>query len=97
MSEYFFDFNIDKNILLKEERGISFDDIISLIENGKLLKILRHSNQEKYPNQFIYEIDVDGYVYVVPFVLDGKKIFLKTIYPSRKATKNFKENYNGKK
>ena len=67
-------------------RGISFEQIIALIESGKLIQVLEHPDREKYPNQFLYEIDGDGYVHVVPVVKDGRTLVLKTIYPSRKAT-----------
>lgn len=49
--------------------------------------MLDHPNAEKYPNQLLYEVDVDGYVHVVPVVREGRILFLKTIYPSRKATR----------
>ena len=90
MADYNFDFDAEKNTLLKEERGIGFEEIIALIESGKLLSVLAHPNAKKYPHQFIYEVDVDGYVYVVPFVKTSTGIFLKTIHPSRKATKKHK-------
>jgi len=61
-----------------------------LIEAGKLLKILEHPNQAKYPGQLIYEVDVDGYVHVVPVTPKGSKLFLETIYSSRKATRKGK-------
>jgi uncharacterized DUF497 family protein len=83
--EYFFD--AEKNSLLKEKRGISFEEMILLIEEGHLIKVMKHPNSKKYPQQEFYVIDVDGYAYLVPFVREGNKIFLKTIFPSRKATK----------
>jgi hypothetical protein len=49
--------------------------------------VIEHPDREKYPNQLLYEVDVDGYVYVVPVVREGRTLFLKTIYPSRKATR----------
>ena len=69
-----------------QERGISFEQIIALIESGKLIQVLEHPDKKKYPNQLLYEVDVDGYVHVVPVVKEGRTLFLKTIYPSRKAT-----------
>jgi len=82
--EYYFD--PEKNAFLKEKRGISFEEIILLIEEGYLLKVMKHPNFVKYPHQEFYVIDVEGYAYLVPFVRDGNKIYLKTIFPSRKAT-----------
>ena len=95
--EYYFD--PSKNALLKEKRGISFEEIILLIEEENLIGILKHPNQMKYPNQHFYIVDVEGYAYLVPFIREGNKIFLKTIFPSRKATKEFlgkKGDENGK-
>jgi hypothetical protein len=79
-------FDPEKNAWLMRERGISFEQIIALIESGKLIQVLEHSNKQRYPGQLLYEVDVDGYVYVVPVVREGRTLFLKTIYPSRKAT-----------
>jgi hypothetical protein len=84
-----FDFSLEKNLKLKEERGISFEEIISLIHNGNLLDVIEHPNKEKYGYQKIYVVNVGGYVYLVPFVKEGNKFFLKTIFPSRKATKDY--------
>ena len=85
-------FDPEKNTWLIRERGISFEQIIALIEDGKLVHVLEHPDKVRYPSQLLYEVDVDGYVYVVPVVKTGKTLFLKTIYPSRKATrKNKKE------
>ncbi len=59
------------------------------MQQGQLLGDVKHPNSEKYPGQRIYVIDVDGYVYLVPYVEDRKEIFLKTVIPSRKATKQY--------
>jgi hypothetical protein len=84
-------FNPDKNSWLIRERGIGFEQIIALIDAGKLLRVLTHPNQMKYRDQLLYEVDADGYVYGVPVVATGSTLFLKTIYPSRKATKDVKK------
>ncbi len=86
---YEFEFDVGKNQKLKEERGISFEEIILLIEEGNLLDVVEHPNKLKYPHQQFYVLDVNDYVYLVPFVREGNKIFLKTICPSRKATKEY--------
>jgi hypothetical protein len=86
---YYFEFNFEKNLNLLKERGISFDQIIALIGEGCLLDVIDHPNLERYPNQKIFVVDVDGYCYLVPYVENGKEIFLKTIIPSRKATKEY--------
>lgn len=85
----YYDWNEAKNDKLKTERDLCFEDIVVAISEGKLLDILVHSNPTKYPNQRIYVVELIGYVHLVPFVEDDIKIFLKTIYPSRKLTKHY--------
>jgi uncharacterized DUF497 family protein len=87
----YYSWNNDKNEKLKKERGVSFEDVIYYIENEKLRAILKHKNQERYPGQKIYVVEVNNYVYLLPFVETEKEIFLKTIIPSRKATKKYLE------
>lgn len=84
-----FDWNLDKNELLKKTRGFGFKDIIFYIENGFVIKDAEHTNKEKYPNQRIYYININDYIYQVPYVVNRKNnsIFLKTIIPTRKWTK----------
>ena len=77
----------DKNQQLILERGISFEDIVFFIQQGALLDDLKHPNTDKYPNQRMFVIDINGYAYLVPYVESKKEIFLKTVIPSRKATK----------
>lgn len=85
-----FDWNLEKNRQLAERRGISFERVISAIERGGLVDVLEHPNRKKYPGQMIYVVDVDRYLYLVPFVIaeDGTR-FLKTIIPSRKAMRDY--------
>ncbi len=83
----YFDWNNEKNELLKRERNISFEEVILAIENERLLAIFAHPNLKKYPSQQIYVVEIDNYAYIVPFVETGETIFLKTIIPSRKMTK----------
>lgn len=85
----YFSWNEEKNELLKNEREISFEDIVLFIEIGFLLDVLEHPNQGKYKGQKMFVVQIDDYVYLVPFVEDDKEIFLKTIIPSRKATKKY--------
>lgn len=96
MEEIEFEFNAEKNKLLKEQRGISFEEIIFYINNGHLLDVIQHDNTEKYAGQKFYVVDVDGYVYLVPFVRMKNKIMLKTIFPSRKHTKQYLVKRGGK-
>ena len=74
---------------MKEERQISFEDVVFYIEQGFLLDVLEHPNQEKYQGQKIFVVEIDEYAYLVPFVEDEREIFLKTIIPSRKATRKY--------
>ena len=84
-----FDWNNEKNIMLKRDRNISFERIIIAIEQDSLLDILEHQNKEKYPNQLLLLVEIDRYVYVVPCVLENDVCFLKTIFPSRKYTAKY--------
>ena len=79
-----FDWNNQKNEELKKSRKISFEEIVFLISQGHVLEVLEHPSPQKYSNQKLYVIAVKGYAYVVPFVDEGNKRFLKTIFPSRK-------------
>ncbi len=84
-----FNWNHEKNEILKQERDISFEEIVFCIENGFLIDIIEHPNQEKYRGQKIYAVNFNEYVYLVPFAESEDEIFLKTVYPSRKYTKNY--------
>ena len=79
----------EKNELLKRGRGVSFEDVVYHINNGDLLARLDHPNRAKYPHQQVFVICIDAYVYIVPFVQDDDKFFLKTIIPSRKLTRDY--------
>jgi len=85
-----YNWSSDKNQLLIKERGISFERIVFEIGSGNELDVLEHPNQQKYPGQKILMVQVDDYVYAVPFVESDTEIFLKTIIPSRKATKQYR-------
>lgn len=82
-----YSWNPEKNDKLIVERGISFEEIVLNIELGHEIEIYDHPNQEKYHGQKISAVIVEDYVYLVPFVESKDGIFLKTIIPSRKATK----------
>lgn len=81
-------FNEEKNQLLKVTRGVSFEDVQNAIETEDLIDDLTHSSK-RYPRQRVYVVNIKGYVYAVPYVINEEKqeIFLKTIYPSRRLTK----------
>ena len=86
-----FAWNLEKNALLISERGISFERMVYHIENDGVLDIIKHPNASKYPNQKMFIVNVMNYAYLVPFVENESEIFLKTIIPSRKATKKYLE------
>lgn len=79
----------EKNELLRAERGISFEAIVVSVEAGGLLDILAHPNPAKYPKQRVLVVACDNYAYLVPFVEETDCFFLKTVIPSRKATKQY--------
>ena len=85
----YFLWNEEKNELLRTERDISFEEIVLYIEKGYLLDILEHPSPEKYPGQKVFVVQVEEYAYLVPFVESENEVFLKTIIPSRKATKKY--------
>lgn len=83
--------NAEKNQLLMSERGVSFEDVVFALQSGKLLDDGSHPNNEKYPNQRLFVVQIDDYAWLVPYVESDIEIFLKTIIPSRKATKKYVE------
>lgn len=92
-----FEWSKTKNEWLKNERGISFEEIVTALNEGKIVITYNHSNQKKYPGQRVFVLEIDDYAFLVPFVEDEEKIFLKTIFRSRKATKRFLRTKNGGK
>jgi uncharacterized DUF497 family protein len=85
----YINWNTEKSRLLKEARGICFEDVVFHMEKGALLDDYSHPNQQKYGGQRIMIIGVDNYAYLVPYVEDENEIFLKTIIPSRTATEKY--------
>jgi uncharacterized DUF497 family protein len=79
----------EKNEWLKENRGVSFEQVVILMERGDILETIEHPNQNKYPGQRIAALKIDDYAYLVPYVQESEGIFLKTIIPSRKATNKY--------
>ncbi len=74
---------------MKRERGVSFEEVLVQIANGEILDILEHPNPDKYPNQQIFIIRIEDYAYLAPFIESKDEIFLITIIPSRKATRDY--------
>lgn len=85
----YFAWNPDKNEWLKQTRRISFEEVVFHIENDDLLDVVAHFNPAKYPNQQIFVVQIEQYVYLVPFVESDTELFLKTVIPSRKATHHY--------
>lgn len=81
--------NAEKNQSLMSRRGISFEDVVFALQSGGLLDDLVHPNKEKYPNQRMFVVRIDDYAWLVPYVENDAEFFLKTVIPSRKATKQY--------
>ena len=87
MSEpLYFNWSDDKNKLLKEKRGVSFDEVVLNILSGCVLDVIDNPN---YPGQRKYVIHMRNYVWIVPFIQEDSNVFLKTVYPDRKATRDY--------
>ena len=84
-----FNWNSDKNRTLIEERRISFEEVVYAIQSGGLLDDMSHPNQERYAHQRIFVVRMNDYAYLIPYIENDNEIFLKTIVPSRKATKQY--------
>jgi len=80
----------EKNQKLKRERGISFEAIIEALGEGDVVDDFPHPNRKKYPKQRMMVIIVNDYGYLVPYIDDNGTFVLKTIIPSRKATKHYR-------
>ena len=85
----YFDWNDEKNEMLKKTRGVSFEQVELAIALGDLIDRVKHPNLAKYPNQKVFLVKIEDYIYSVPYVEDNEKIFLKTILPNSKATKKY--------
>lgn len=84
-----YEWNPGKNEWLKKERKISFEQIIFHLSQGDVWKTSDHPDQIKYPGQKIFFVIVETYIYLVPHIIEEEHVFLKTIIPSRKATKDY--------
>jgi len=81
--------NSEKSLSLKAERGVSFEDVLSAISQGNLITVMDHPNREKYGHQKMLVVAIRDYAYLVPYVESENEIFLKSIMPSHKATRDF--------
>lgn len=89
---YRIEYSEEKNLVLKETRGVGFEDVIASVEEKRILDDLKHKNK-KYAQQRILVVNIEAYVYAVPYVKDTKRkvVFLKTVYPSRVLTHKYNE------
>ena len=85
----YYAWNPEKNEQLKRERGVSFEEVVFHIESGDEVDVFEHPNQARYPGQKISVVLIEDYAYLVPFVESDTEIFLKSIIPSRKATRQY--------
>ncbi|PKB75181.1 MAG: toxin [SAR202 cluster bacterium MP-SAtl-SRR3965592-G2] len=85
----YFSWDNEKNEILKTQRQISFEEAVFHIEQGNLLDIVEHPNQERYSGQRIFIVNIGGYAYLIPFVESATEVFLKTVIPSQKATNSY--------
>lgn len=86
-----YEWDPEKNEWLKRERNISFEQVIFHLSQGDVWKMADHPDQKRYPGQKIYFVIVEDYIYLVPYVVTKEYIFLKTIIPNRKATKDYQK------
>ena len=85
----YFSWSAEKNAWLKAIRGVGFEDVVIHILQDGVLDTFEHPNQRKYPGQKIHAVEMEGYVFLVPFIESAEEVFLKTIIPSRKATRDY--------
>ena len=81
--------NEEKNQQLKSERGLSFEDVVTAIEDGRTLDDIEHPHADRKGRQRLLIVEIGGYACVVPYVGDGQRIFLKTVYYSRAMQKKY--------
>jgi hypothetical protein len=81
--------DMDKSRALTESRGVCFEDVVFHMEQGDILDDYEHPDQQKYAGQRIMVVAIDRYAYLVPYVETKEEVFLKTIIPSRRATKRY--------
>ncbi|MCB2262396.1 MAG: BrnT family toxin [Candidatus Thiosymbion ectosymbiont of Robbea hypermnestra] len=84
-----YNWNPSKNQTLITERNVSFENVVFHLKHNGLIDDVKHPNNIEYPNQRVYIVNIDDYAYLVPYVESDDEIFLKTIIPSRKATRKY--------
>ena len=84
-----YNWNPGKNQTLIDERNVSFENVVFHLQNNGLIDDIKHPNDKEYPSQRVYIVNIDDYAYLVPYVESDDEVFLKTIIPSRKATRKY--------
>ena len=84
-----FRWNPENNAELKRDRRVSSEAVVLAMDSGGLLDVVGHPHRRRYPDPAVFVVVVAGYVHLVPFVEEPEYIFLKTIIPSRKATREY--------
>jgi len=88
-----FEYSYEKNELLKRTRNISFETVVVLVLENKIIDIIENPNRE---NQYMYVFRYHNLIHVCPFVVDSDKVFLKAIFPNRKLAKLYEINEEDK-
>lgn len=91
-----FEWDKNKSRIIKQKHGKSLEEILNYIASGNVIAFMKHFNQEKYPNQRIIIVNIEGYPWVVPCEIRGNKLRLITAYRSRKFKKLLEEANNGR-
>lgn len=88
---YEFDYPKEKDAILRQTRGVGFEDVIEAVGKGKTIDDIDHFNKRRYPNQRILIVNINNYAYAVPYVIDHEREvrFLKTIYANRVLVKKY--------
>lgn len=86
-----FNWDNDKNDLLKKERNVCFEDVLECFENNNFYGVYENPSSN-FPNQEVFLVAINNYPCIVPFVETEEDIFLKTIIPDRRFKKFIEEN-----
>jgi hypothetical protein len=89
MTDLTIEWSPEKNAELKKRHGFGFERVLVALSEGALLDERAHSNTDKYRHQRQLVVAIEGYAWIIPFVTDGETIFFKTMFPSRKATRDY--------
>ena len=87
-----FTYDEEKNQILFETRGITFEQVIEIISEEGVLLDFQHPNTEDYPNQRLMVVAIDNYPHCIPYIIDGNKFVLKTVFKDRRFKYLMKEN-----